>query len=426
MIPTDSPLQPFGLAWLIRLRWLAALGQVATCVGAVVLFNVALPVAVLGACVLVTLATNAWAARRRRGDRTVPTALPAALVMLDTVTLTVMLFWTGGAQSPFTVFYLLHVTIAAMLLAPPLAWASVALAAAGYGVLSLSPIALRTADGPLLGEAGAADRQGTLVALLVAGGFLAFFVGKLRAELARREAELVGARLRQARDERFASLATLAAGVAHELATPLATIAVIAREIEDGGDAPDGAAAAVADARLIRGEVERCRGVLTRLSDQTTNGSGDEVVALPLGELPARLAPYSGPDILRRVAFDISEPERAIVVPAEALLQALAVVLKNGVEASEPSAGVRLRVWMDAAEAYFEVSDHGAGMSPAVRARAGEPFFTTKEPGRGMGLGLFLVRMFVERVRGRLEIESAAGAGTTVRLVVPAPEGGAA
>lgn len=412
-----SLFHPVGIGWLLRLRALAVLGQALTCVGAAVFLDVRVPVAVLAPCLLVTVATNLWATWRLRRDGRVPAALPAGLVMLDTVTLTLMLFVTGGAESPFTVFYLLHVTIAAMVLRPRAAWACVAGAALGYGALFFSPFPLRSAEGLVLGEPRPAYLQGMLVSLVVAGGFLAFFVGKLRAELERREAELAAARLQRVRDERFASLATLAAGVAHELATPLATIAVVAGEMTEAGTDP------AADAQLIRAEVERCRDVLRRLSDQATNRSGDEMTPLRLGELPGRLAAFASEAVLSRVDFECAEPERAVVVPTEALLQALAVVVKNGVEASPPGGRVRLRAEVGAGEVTFEVTDRGPGMPAEVSARVGEPFFTTKGPGRGMGLGLFLVRMFAERVHGRLALESTPGAGTTVRLTVPQPEG---
>lgn len=422
-----SPVSPPpGLRWLVRLRWLALVGQAVTVAGAILGMGARVPLEVLGPCMGVTAATNAWVSWRIWSKQSLPAGTAPALVALDVVTLTVMLFWTGGAQSPFAVFYLLHVTIAAILLSPLAAAGCVVLAAAGFAGLFASPYALAEMGGRVAENPTAAQAKGLAVALVVAGGFLAFFAGKLRAELVRREAELAEARMQRVRDERFASLVTLSAGVAHELATPLATIAVAARELESGRCGVCGEAAALDDARLIRAEVERCRGVIEKLSDQATQGSGDEMGVLPLAELRTRLAEFASAEVLRRVEVMVTPPDAAVLVPVEPLLQAVAVLLKNGVEADPRGGRVTLRVECGQAELQCEVRDQGEGMTPEVQARAGEPFFTTKEPGRGMGLGLFLVRMFTERVGGTFAIESLSGRGTIARLVVPLQGGGVA
>lgn len=407
--------RPLGSTWLLRLRWLAVIGQVVTCVVATVWLGAKLPLGVLAACLLVTAGTNLWVGRMVARSGRMGTGLAWSLVWLDIVTLTVMLYWTGGAQNPFTAFYLLHITIAAILLPPAGAWGSVVLAMAGYGLLFVSPHELVSESGGTCCETHSAHLQGMLLALGLAGGLITFFVGKLSAELVRREAELAEARMQAVREERFASLATLAAGVAHELATPLGTIAVVAKEIEI---AQRGAAGDFPEMRVIRAEVERCRAVLERMGARASQGPGEGMATLRVGEVPGRLRDYVSPDVWSRVDFELGKGGR-FRVPLEPFLQSLAVLLKNGVEASGRDGRVALRAGEEGGEVIFEVRDAGEGMSVEVRKRAGEPFFTTKEPGRGMGLGLFLVRMFVERVRGRLLVESTPGQGSVVRLVVP-------
>jgi two-component system sensor histidine kinase RegB len=94
-------------------------------------------------------------------------------------------------------------------------------------------------------------------------------------------------------------------------------------------------------------------------------------------------------------------------------------LIKNAVQASAPGSAIELRASVRGDTFEFEVEDHGAGMTPEVLARAGEPFFTTKPPSgpaRGMGLGLFLARAVAERLGGGLEIDSTPGRGTTARL----------
>jgi two-component system, sensor histidine kinase RegB len=110
---------------------------------------------------------------------------------------------------------------------------------------------------------------------------------------------------------------------------------------------------------------------------------------------------------------------RTLHIPTRALAQALRAVVKNAIEASPPRSPVRIRIEDIDGAAQIEISDHGQGMTPEVLTRATEPFFTTKEPGRGMGLGLFLAHAVIDRVGGQMTIESAVSRGTRVKIVLP-------
>jgi two-component system sensor histidine kinase RegB len=98
----------------------------------------------------------------------------------------------------------------------------------------------------------------------------------------------------------------------------------------------------------------------------------------------------------------------------------LANLVRNGLDAGDPAGRVVLRLWSEGDSARFEVLDEGAGMSPEVLARAGEPFFTTKEVGQGMGLGVFLTRNVIHGVGGTITFECPTDGGTTCRITIPA------
>ena len=107
-------------------------------------------------------------------------------------------------------------------------------------------------------------------------------------------------------------------------------------------------------------------------------------------------------------------------LPPRAVAHALRGIVKNAQDASPADREVVVHARISAEAVRIEVQDRGSGMPPDVLARAGEPFFTTKPPGRGMGLGLFLTRAVVERLGGELRIESTPGRGTTAVVSLPA------
>lgn len=247
-----------------------------------------------------------------------------------------------------------------------------------------------------------------------------WLVASLAARLERRESELKELGERAAKAERIASLTTLAAGAAHELATPLGTIAMVAKELERAAERRLDEAS-LEDARLIRAEVERCRAVLDQMSTEAGEVAGEHLSSVPArafaDEVLSRL-PRGAADRLHVVVEPGAEE---LLLPRRGAAQVVAGLIKNGLDASRPDEKVDLCLAKQGSTAQILVVDRGAGMPPEVLARAEEPFFSTKGEGRGMGLGLFLARSFADRLGGSLTLESAEGRGTRVLLELPAP-----
>lgn len=109
----------------------------------------------------------------------------------------------------------------------------------------------------------------------------------------------------------------------------------------------------------------------------------------------------------------------AVSIPEHAVRQALIALVKNALEASSPTSPVEIAVDQHWDSLRFVVRDRGKGMSAETLRRVGEPFFTTKDPGKGMGLGTFLVRTLAERLGGRLTFESSPVEGTSAALELP-------
>ncbi len=406
--------------WLLALRWGAIGGQIITIAVIQRGLGISLPLVPLAAIVALEVATNFGCAVWMSAGRTVREWMLATVMLVDVGLLTALLLWTGGPFNPFSCLYLVNIALAAVILRPLWTWTLVGVSLACFGMLFAQS---GWSSGALLGREHLTHvrmhLQGMWVAFGVAAIFIVYFVQRVTRALAARDAELQAERARRALHERLAALATLAAGAAHELATPLSTIAVAAKELERQLVAGGRTADAADDARLIREQVERCRGILELMAAEAGASAGEAVVPVRIADLVER-ALRALPNAERfHVRIDDGARRATVQAPPRAVVQALRGVLENARHASPVHLTVELSVRATGDACRVEVRDQGAGMTPEVLARAGEPFFTTKAPGEGMGLGLFLTRAVLERLGGELELSSAPGRGTTTALVLP-------
>jgi two-component system, sensor histidine kinase RegB len=411
------------LAWLLRLRWGAIAGQAVTIAGVDRLMGIAMPLWPLFAIIAVELASNAALGRWARARVAIPERVLVAVMAADVLLLTLLLHLTGGPSNPFNFLYLVHIALAAVVLPSRWTWTLAGLSFGCFGALFLEQGSMAEHAHH---HAGHTDMRmhlyGMWIAFGVAAVFIVYFVTRVSGDLARREQELHEARALAAQSERLAALATLAAGAAHELSSPLSTIAVAAKELERDLERGATGQEKSADARLIREEVTRCREILTRMAAD----AGPEAVAGATAETPVEQlleAALSALPGRAQITIAIEDAARGcrLQLPPHALAQALRCVLENAQHAVARGGAVSVRVAIEGTACRIEVRDSGAGMTPEVLARAGEPFFTTREPGRGMGLGLFVSRAALERAGGRLELRSAAGQGTLASLHIPLP-----
>jgi two-component system sensor histidine kinase RegB len=366
----------------------------------------------------------------RRSDPSAPRSVTTwhrvflVLMLLDLVVLLCLLYYTGGHSNPFSIFYFVNLALSGMLLPPGRAWLLNGLAIVSFAALLYyhRPVAeLRRAEGLLsIRAAGAVTLQhwGLLAAFTAAASVIVYFVTRLTSELRQRDEALRQAALRQARSQKWEALGTLSAGAAHELGTPLATIAIVTNEIErqlrsDQADSP-----VVADMEVIRKEVDRCRGILNRMSIEAGHATTERHTAVDPRSLVAAILndlPDAG-----QVRVCIADDARRCLIWVPLISAAMAVrgVVQNALDASsgEP---VELRLDRDGNFLRICVRDRGAGMTSDVLDRADEPFYTTKEAGNGMGLGRFLARSVIERVGGSFETESHVGVGTDVTIRIP-------
>lgn len=421
-----------SVVWLLHLRWVAVAGQLCVILGVEWLLNIPLPLWSLLGLVAFTAATNVvyslWLRMIRRrepaGHANGPTYhLVAFLMLVDLLTLTCMLGLSGSLQNPFALFYFVNIAVAGVILPPVWSWAlwlSAVICVVALLLVGQPLPALQQQANWLNGSSRwSIGHIGLLISFATCGGVITYFITMLTGELKQRELELHAAEDERLRVRQLEGLATLAAGAGHELATPLSTIAVVTKELSRTVEKHALPASVAQDVALIRSELNRCREILDRMASAAGDAAGE------------RLSQTTVEQFFHEVLLGLREPQRVHVriaenvkhvtslLPIQAAAQAVRNLVQNAIDASQPGADIQLNA--EAADGKWRilVIDRGDGMTSDVLQRVGEPFFTTKEPGRGMGLGLYLTQNVLGRLGGKLVFSSRPGHGTTAEVTLP-------
>jgi two-component system, sensor histidine kinase RegB len=411
--PPETALR-VNFAWLIRLRFGAVVGQLAVIAAVSLGLQTELPLLQLGSVIALEVALNVWSLVRVRREQPIGERLVTWSISLDLLLFSALLYFSGGPANPFSFLYLIHIALAAVVLPPRTSFMLVVSALA-------CSLGLFWAHVPLPHDHSQHQHEyswhmrGMWVAFGLAAGFIVYFIQRVLRELREIEEQLATSREKATRGEAVAALAMLSAGAAHELASPLSTIALASGELLR--HLPDASAAAREDVLLIKSQVERCRAILDQLASEAGQAHGSN-----FGELTWQTILEASLAGLDRQRLELSTPggePLKLAGSLSAVSQALRNLVRNALDASAPHGAVQLGVSQASGELAFSVRDRGPGMAEAVLARATEPFFSTKPRGQGMGLGLFLAQSVAEQMGGRLELSSSTGQGTLAKLIFP-------
>ncbi len=330
---------------------------------------------------------------------------------LEVLALTVLLYLTGGVGNPFAPFYLLPLTLTAVSLPGVYAWAMVALTMICYALLSYFHLPLPAVHAGHGGGTVGLHELGmwfgfTFSALLIAG-----FGVKMGRSVRDRDRMIAALHEQQLQQEHVLALGTLAAGAAHELGTPLSTLAVVLKDMEPGE------AMGESCLRLLRSQVTRCKEILGSLAATAGEWRAESGAATDLehwlNELLLRWR-NSRPDIRVESTLDGTRPAPRLVVE-QTLEHALLNILNNAADAS-PQAVTVDACW-STEELILDVCDRGSGVAPELEGRIGTAGLSTKH--EGMGLGLFLAFHTLSRFGGSVKLFGREGGGTRCRLTLP-------
>lgn len=431
-ISRDLTQSNIAFSWLLLLRWGALICQAFIVVAVILLTGSNPPILILIIIFLFGGGSNiAFHFLFQKRHRIIPGWLFAQIMSLDILLLTVLLYFTGGAMNPFTFLFLIHICLGAILMQSGWAWSLAIYTTICYGILFFLPDPTVTADlmdlesqasichtGPvgsyLSGDNLSLHLQGMWLAFAITVFFIVFFVNKIQKDLENNMKTLSALETEKIKSEKLASLATLSAGAAHEFSTPLATIALAAGEMLTTLKEQDADEELIADTKLIREQVERCREILYQMSADAGEHLAESLRDFTVSELFSKVMSGFPEDNRKQVRIDCDIQDYTIRMPFRTLYRIIRGIIKNAFDASDPEHPVFVSCRKDDRFLYIKVRDLGHGMDEETVSKAIDPFFTTKETGKGLGLGLFLAESAAERFGGSLQISSKPGEGTTV------------
>lgn len=333
----------------------------------------------------------------------------AGQLACDLILHSVLLYYSGGSTNPFVSYYLVPLTIAAV----TLPW-RYSLALSGLALVSYTALLMEFE--PL--EYMPVSREklqiyGMWLSFALAATVITFFAAKMAEEI-RRQEELRALRREEGlRDQQLLAVATEAAGAAHELGTPLATMSVLLKELRS--EYPD--PALQEDLAVLQDQVKICKETLQQLvraAEANRRMAVEDQSAVDWLEASLHRWHLMRPETTYRYqCLGVGLPPQ--LAPAPDLSQALLNLLNNAADACPNDLDVRLD-W-DAEALLVSIRDHGGGVPLAIAEQIGKPFFTTK--GKGFGLGLFLSKASVTRAGGSVKLYNHEDGGTLTELRLP-------
>jgi len=401
----NLPAVAVRLRTVLLIRWIAAAGQLATVLIVHFGLDYALPLLLCIIAVAVLAASNLviTMVRSTRGRLSDGEAL--ALLGFDAVQLTCLLYLTGGLANPFGILILAPVVVSATILSRR---ATITLT--GVAVLAITGLAYFHLPLPWSSDRLSLPLPyilGIWTALAVATVFISTYVWSVAEEARRMSEALSETQAALARAQRLAALDGLAAAAAHELGSPLATIAVVAHELsrEVPADSP-----IAEDVSLLVSQSERCRDILADIAAQPEDRGGAPFERLPFTVfLQEAVDDATGGSIETLIEIaDELRGEEPHVDPRPEILRGLGNLIQNAEQFARSR--VTLTTYWDGRNVNVTIRDDGPGFPQSVLAAIGEPYISTRT-GRGdhMGLGIFIAQTLLERSGASLGFSNKCG-----------------
>ncbi len=405
---------------LLRLRWLAVLGQLAAIF--VVAQGLEFDVAVVPCISIIALSAALNLALQTAVNpmqRLEPTHA-AALLAVNIVELAGLLFFTGGLQNPFSFLFLAPVLISATALPVRLTFALGLLAVACASILFFFHLPLPwDSDDPLV--LPPIYLVGVWLSIVLAIGVTSLYSFQVTEEARKLSDALAATELVLTREQHLTQLDGLAAAAAHELGTPLATIFLISRELEKTAKDP----ALMGDLKTLREQTQRCRDILSKITQLSATGAPFD--RMKLSELIEEVvAPHRDFGVAIKVRIALATSAEPVGSRNPAILYGVGNILENAVDFARDV--VEVNAWWNNETVELVISDDGPGIPPDLLRRIGEPYLSRRRSQddsggsrRGLGLGVFIARTLLERTGAKVSFVNRTfpDHGAVVQIVWP-------
>lgn len=342
-----------------------------------------------------------------------------AQLLVDITGWTALMYFTGGANNPFISYYIVPLVISAAVLPWRYTWLVAGASLLAYSLLLYyyRPFPLFTPHAHMgHGDAANVHILGMWFNFLFSAGLITYFVVRMAAILRQQEAHAIARREERLRNDQIMAVASLAAGTAHELGTPMATMTVLVDEMLADDELSK---TQRDDCLLLRAQLEQCRSTLTTLTRTAETTSIDPPRVQALGQFVSETVTrwaVRRPGVIHSLT-PVKKGDGPRIHVDSTLAQALENLLNNAADCGSPSV---VAGWdWDTRLCYITVRDQGPGIPPEMLETMGKPIIRTSR--KGLGIGLLLSHAAVERVGGHIELSNASGGGTLATLALPLP-----
>jgi len=417
--PNSRVSRSLRLKTLIWLRWLAVVGQSAAVLIVWIGLGFPLPVVPCFALIAASACLNLYLTFRYPTSHLVPPISALAILTFDASQLAGLLFLTGGLTNPFSLLMTVPVVITATSL--PLVWTALL---GGYVVVVACLLAVFHL--PLPWFPGTELTMplifvvGMLIAVVSSIAFTGMYAYRVAEEARLLANALTATELVLQREQHISALDGLAAAAAHELGTPLATITLVAREMEKalGDDSRFRE-----DVTLLRSQSERCREILKRLTSLSSEGEA-HMARLPLTSLiEETAAPHRDFGIEIKLEAGEMEGPEPVGRRNPGVLYGLGNLVENAVDFARSA--VTIKWWWNAETVSISITDDGPGFPAEIIDRIGEPYMSRRPTGAssggGLGLGVFIAKTLLERSGATVLFANAGGEGKGATVEISWP-----
>ena len=402
-----------NLRYLLVLRLFALAAQILALFMMHTLFDLNLPLLPITLLITVFLLYTAWYWYASMHSAHIQQSDFILQLIIDIVALSLLIYFTGGATNPFIFFFLLPITFAAATLAIRQTAMIALLAMVSYTLLMFFHV-------PVLEHAEHNQGfdlhiWGMWYGFLVSAALVSYFVWRVGLSLRQRNKALSLAREENLRAGQVLALGTLAAGTAHELGTPLATMAILTKEMEhEFSDDPQ----TFADLKTLRQQIDRCKNILSRMVVDAGDAQADSGAALGIEEFfHSVLDEWMALRPETVLTQHIQQHDQKIQIVADRTLrQSIINVLNNAADAAEQR--VDFTAEWNTEEINLRIVDDGKGIDPEAAEQLGQ-IQKQQQASGGLGIGLFLAQLTLNRLGGQLTLDSQPEMGTQVLIHLP-------